>query len=164
MNSSTFSLVRLVVRGGVEPPTFRFSVVRFTVQDRPRRSVWLLSDRRYTPMDAGVRRCMRLEMRLCLGRDWPFSRLAGRCPGSFKVDRPSAQPGPGHLFMASTCALSDGDSRPATPHRVDGRSRTMPRGGITLSNGRVQKQRTWNRLVCTACGSPLPVISPCPTG
>jgi len=35
-----------------------FSVVRITVQDRPRRSLSLLSDRRYTPMDAGVRRCM----------------------------------------------------------------------------------------------------------
>jgi hypothetical protein len=32
-----------VVRGGVEPPTFRFSGLRVTVQDRPRRSIWLLS-------------------------------------------------------------------------------------------------------------------------
>jgi hypothetical protein len=81
-----------VVRGGVEPPTFRFSGLRITVQDWPRRSTWLLSDPRYTLMDAGVRRCMRLEMRLCLGRDWPFSRPPGRCPASFEADRPSAQP------------------------------------------------------------------------
>jgi hypothetical protein len=53
-----------VVRGGVEPPTFRFSGLRITVQDRPQRSVWLLSDLRYTPMDAGVRGCMKLGMRL----------------------------------------------------------------------------------------------------
>jgi hypothetical protein len=34
------------------------------VQDRPWRSTCLLSDPRYTPMDVGVRGCMRLGMRL----------------------------------------------------------------------------------------------------
>jgi hypothetical protein len=66
MIDSTFALVR-VVRGRIELPTFRFSGLGTTVQDRPRRSLWLLSGLRCTPMDAGVRRCMRLEMRLCLG-------------------------------------------------------------------------------------------------
>jgi hypothetical protein len=60
-------IAKPVVRGGIEPPAFRFSGLRITVQDRPRRSLWLLSGLRCTPMDAGVRRCMRLEMRLCLG-------------------------------------------------------------------------------------------------
>jgi hypothetical protein len=54
----------MVVRGGVEPPTFRFSGLRITVQDRPGRSLDLLSGLRNTPMDAGVRGCMRLGMRL----------------------------------------------------------------------------------------------------
>jgi hypothetical protein len=53
-----------VVRGGVELPTFRFSGLRITVQDRSRKSLWLLSDPRCTPMDTGVRGCMRLRMRL----------------------------------------------------------------------------------------------------
>jgi len=56
--------------------------------------------------------------------------------------------------MASTCALSDGDFRPTTPHRVDGRYRTMPRSGITLSNGRVQRERAWNRLIGGMAGQP----------
>jgi len=34
-----------VVRGGVEPPTFRFSGLRTTVQDRPCRSFYLFCDR-----------------------------------------------------------------------------------------------------------------------
>jgi hypothetical protein len=38
------------------------------MQDRPRRSLWLLSDRRCTPIDAGVRGCMRLGMRLAFRR------------------------------------------------------------------------------------------------
>src|SRR5689334_1234495 len=64
IDRSAFALVRVVVRGGVEPPTFRFSGLRITVQDRPQRSACLLSRPRYTPMDAGVRGCTRLEMRL----------------------------------------------------------------------------------------------------
>ena len=54
----------VVVRGGVEPPTFRFSGLRITVQNRPRWSAYLLGGQWYTPIDAGVRSCMRLEMRL----------------------------------------------------------------------------------------------------
>jgi hypothetical protein len=47
---------RGVVRGGVEPPTFRFSGLSTTVQDRPQKSLWRLSGLRYTPIDAGARR------------------------------------------------------------------------------------------------------------
>ncbi len=54
-----------MVRGGVEPPTFRFSGLRITVQDRPQRSFRLFSELPCTPMDVGVPGCMRLEMRLC---------------------------------------------------------------------------------------------------
>ena len=78
---------------------------------------------------------------------------------SFEADRPSAQPGPGHSFMASTCALSDGDSRPTTPHRVDGRYRTMLRGGITLGNRRVQRERARNRLLRSALSTSRPSSS-----
>ena len=46
MKRSAFALVRLVVRGGIEPPTFRFSGLRITVQDRPQRSTCLLSEPR----------------------------------------------------------------------------------------------------------------------
>src|SRR5215471_10964285 len=52
---SAFTLVRalennpeLVVRGGVEPPTFRFSGCGITVLDRPRRSLCLLIGMKYT--------------------------------------------------------------------------------------------------------------------
>jgi hypothetical protein len=45
----------VVVRGRIEPPTFRFSGLRITVQDWPRWSPCLLSDPRCTPMDAGAR-------------------------------------------------------------------------------------------------------------
>jgi hypothetical protein len=61
---SAFALVNYVVRGRIELPTFRFSGLRMTVQDRPGRSCCLLSDVWCTPMDAGARGCMRLEMRL----------------------------------------------------------------------------------------------------
>jgi hypothetical protein len=44
--------------------SFRFSGLRITVQDWPRRSACLLSGLRYTPIDARVRGCMRLRMRL----------------------------------------------------------------------------------------------------
>jgi hypothetical protein len=54
----------VVVRGGVEPPTFRFSGLGITVQDRPQRSLWLVSDLRCTPIVGDARGCMRLEMRL----------------------------------------------------------------------------------------------------
>ncbi len=40
------------------------SGLRIAVQDRPRRSLWLLSGQGYTLIDAAVRRCMRLRMRL----------------------------------------------------------------------------------------------------
>jgi hypothetical protein len=53
-----------VLRGGVEPPTFRFSGLGITMQEWPWTSPCLLSDLRCTHMDAGVRACMRLEMRL----------------------------------------------------------------------------------------------------
>jgi hypothetical protein len=43
-------LKKVVVRGGVEPPTFRFSGLRITVQDRPRRSLCLFSEPWYTLM------------------------------------------------------------------------------------------------------------------
>ena len=63
---SIFSLVRVpvVVRGGVEPPTFRFSGLSMTVQGWPRWSPDLLGTRRWPAMDRGTRTCMRLEMRL----------------------------------------------------------------------------------------------------
>lgn len=94
--------------------------LRTTMQDRSRRSIWLLSGQSYTPMDAGVRRCMRL----CLGRGWLFSRLPRKVAGELRSDRPNAQPGPGHSVKATMCTLPDGDSRPTTPHRVDGGDRT----------------------------------------
>jgi hypothetical protein len=47
--------------------TFRFSGLRISVQDWPRRSIRLLSDLGCTPIDADVRRCMRLRMRLSRG-------------------------------------------------------------------------------------------------
>src|SRR5215470_12616958 len=51
-------------QGRVEPPTFRFSGARITVQDWPRQSPCLLSDQPCTSMDPAVRGCMRLGMRL----------------------------------------------------------------------------------------------------
>ena len=45
-------------------PTFRFSGLRITVHDGPQRSTCLLSDPQCTLLDAGVRGCMRLQMRL----------------------------------------------------------------------------------------------------
>ncbi len=54
---AAFPLVRVVVRGGVEPPTFRFSGLRIAVQNSPYPSLCLLSGRwaafdepRYTKM------------------------------------------------------------------------------------------------------------------
>ncbi len=44
----------VVVRSRIEPPTFRFSGLRITVQDWPQRSPGLLSDLRYTLIDVGV--------------------------------------------------------------------------------------------------------------
>ena len=64
------ALVTSVVRDAVGPPTFRFSGLRITVQDRPRRSLWLLRGVWRTPMDAGVCGCMRLEMRLLRPAGW----------------------------------------------------------------------------------------------
>ena len=49
---------KLVVRGGVEPPTFRFSGLRIIMQDWPRKSLCLLSGMRCTLIDAGARGCM----------------------------------------------------------------------------------------------------------
>jgi hypothetical protein len=49
---------------GVEPPTFRFSGLRITVQDGPRRAACLLSDLGCTPIDAGACGYTRLGMRL----------------------------------------------------------------------------------------------------
>ena len=48
------NLVSLVVRGRIELPTFRFSGLGSTAQDRPRRSLWLLSGLRWTPVYVGV--------------------------------------------------------------------------------------------------------------
>ena len=92
------SLLKVVVRGGVEPPTFRFSGLRITVQDWPWRSICLLSDLRYTPKDAGVRRCMRLGMRLSsgptLGRlPAPDSILSARHQAA-RLCQPSFMPAP----------------------------------------------------------------------
>ena len=46
------------------PGTYGFSELRITVQDQPGTSGRLLSDLRCTPMDVGVRGCIRLGMRL----------------------------------------------------------------------------------------------------
>ena len=136
----------MVVRGGVEPPTFRFSGLRITIQDRPWKSFSLLSDLRYTPMDAGVRGCMRLEMRLCRAVTGHSPRFPRRCPVSVRGGSPWRSTWPGRSFAASMCLSPDGDSRPTTPHRVDGRYRTMSRDGITRSDGAVQRGHAWNRL------------------
>ena len=56
--SKSQSASELVVRGGVEPPTFRFSGLRITVQDWPRMSLRLLSDLRCTPINAGALACI----------------------------------------------------------------------------------------------------------
>jgi hypothetical protein len=53
-----------VVRGGVEPPTFRFSGLGISVYARPLTSERLLSARRWPDVDVHERACMRLEMRL----------------------------------------------------------------------------------------------------
>ena len=54
--AGAYALVRVVGgQGGVEPPTFRFSGLRITVQGRPWQSRCLLSDMRWTPVDAGRR-------------------------------------------------------------------------------------------------------------
>src|ERR1700691_365850 len=45
-------------------PAFRYSGLRLTVHGWPRSSTCQLSYLRYTPIDAGVLGCMRLEMRL----------------------------------------------------------------------------------------------------
>jgi hypothetical protein len=70
MITSSAYAAHKVVWGGDELPTFRFSGLRITVHDRPWWSPCLLSDRRDTPMDAGVRGCMRLEMRLLRPARW----------------------------------------------------------------------------------------------
>jgi hypothetical protein len=106
----------VVVRGGVEPPTFRFSGLRTTVQDWPRRSICLLSGPRYTPIDAGAHRCMRLEMRLCLGRDSPF-RAPRRCPVSIEADRALNRP-VRRLVHGINVHFANGQSRPTTPEPV----------------------------------------------
>jgi hypothetical protein len=67
-----------VVRGRIELPTFRFSGLRITVQGRPRRSPWLVSSWWYTLMDAGVRGCMRLRMRLPVAHTREAGRPAGK--------------------------------------------------------------------------------------
>jgi hypothetical protein len=101
----TSAQVNVVVRGGVEPPTFRFSGLRITVQDRPRKSNCLLSDLRYTPIDAGVRRCMRLRMRLrCAAGSLPIWRL-GR-PGDLGQQ-------PSEVAPSRTRALRDRMKDPA---------------------------------------------------
>jgi hypothetical protein len=46
----------LVVRGGVEPPTFRFSGARMTVQARPRQSFAVLSGRPWSAIDPSALR------------------------------------------------------------------------------------------------------------
>src|SRR5919109_35909 len=60
------------VRGRIELPTFRSSGLRNTVQDWPRSSTRLLSDLRWTPIDAGVRGRMRPGMRLLRPAPWPL--------------------------------------------------------------------------------------------
>jgi hypothetical protein len=52
---TAFLLVRVVVRGGVEPPTFRFSGLGIHVQGWPRWSCSLLCDQRYVRIDFGIR-------------------------------------------------------------------------------------------------------------
>ena len=54
-----------MVRGGVEPPTFRFSGLRITVQARPRSSFFLLSARLCTAVAAHVLAWMRPKLRPC---------------------------------------------------------------------------------------------------
>lgn len=54
----------VVARSRIELPTFHFSGLGITVQDGPQRFLRLLSDLRYTLIDAGARGCMRLGMRL----------------------------------------------------------------------------------------------------
>ena len=61
-----------------------FQYYAITVQDRPRRSLWLLSGQSYTPIDAGVRRRMRLGMRLTLIR--PVLDSASASGAGLKAD------------------------------------------------------------------------------
>jgi hypothetical protein len=69
-------IAKLVVRGGVEPPTFRFSGLRIAVQDWPRWSPCLLSVLRCMSIDAGVRRCMSSPVSTLHDRDH-FKRKVG---------------------------------------------------------------------------------------
>ena len=122
----------LVVRGGVEPPTFRFSGLRVTVQDRPRRSLWLLRDVGYTLMDAGVRECMRLQMRL--SRSVPGDPGAAMAWRNWLVHRPPkpaltrrtdptrSQPGSVRSATAWTC-------RSVHPHHGGA---CLPGGGVVV--------------------------------
>jgi len=98
-----------VVRGGVEPPTFRFSGLRITVQDQPQRSPCLPSGLRYTPIDADVRRCMRLEMRLGSGRGRSFSSFPGGARRASKRIARAFNPARS-LGDASMCVSPDDDS------------------------------------------------------
>jgi hypothetical protein len=75
----------------IELPTFRFSGLRSTMQNRSQRSLWLLSDLPYTPIDARTRPCMRLEMRL---PRWILRRYAFFVAG-LDVKRHDLRAGPG---------------------------------------------------------------------
>jgi hypothetical protein len=71
---------------------------------------------------------------------------------SFKADRRALNPAQA-LVHGVDVHLVRRRLEPTTPHRVDGQYWTRPRGGITLSNGRVQRERAWNRLYGRVLGT-----------
>jgi hypothetical protein len=85
-------IAKPVVRGG-RTADLPLSALRIIVWEQPTRSIRLLSGPRCTLMDGDVPGCMRLEMRLRRGRDWPFGALRRRCLGSSKrISGPSTRP------------------------------------------------------------------------
>jgi hypothetical protein len=118
----------VVVRGRIELPTFRFSGLSITVQDRPRWSLCLPNGLRCTPMDAGVRGCMRLEMRLLApaGDPWLHNKpgLAGTVAHlGLRPQRDRLGSGPCRILCSSLVVRAGQlHGAPTTPRRGPPRS------------------------------------------
>ena len=105
-SAGAFACSQGVVRGEVEPPTFRFSGLRVIVQGWPCWSSALLGARPWPVVDLRARACMRLGMRLrtcpalvraTLGRpSWTARRRhpsPGQCAGPARVLKVRSVPG-----------------------------------------------------------------------
>ena len=122
----------VVVRGGIEPPTFRFSGLRITIQDRPWKSFSLLSDLRYTPMDAGVRGCMSSPVSsfgFDLARKTGCSRLCGLVCAGVLGGKQALEAAVAGRVVADAVV-------PALPDHIQPRSGEDPhRQGVVLAAG-----------------------------